>query len=877
MYIIDDQIVAEIKFAQPLVGSVGSPTLDITLQGTGPGSGRKSASCSVASSPNGDRDLLRCAYTVQAGDTGDGVAVEANAFYGGILGNYTNPPTPAQEVGPGGSAVQATVDGVRLAIAGVTVTVTDTNNDSQTNGARAGDEIDVTLTFEGDDQPSYPTGVDLQLVLDGGERTMTHVQDADATTMKFTYKVVDGDNAEAFRLRMSGADRLRDANGNAGFRSGEDINEKFADGQVRRVDTQGPRITGIGIQGVPRNGRWTEGDTGGIKFVVDFDEDLAGPEGVTLGVLVGGATNPVAASTGPCTLSPDRLTRLECLLVVQDGWEDTDGVSTPANPLAFVGDGLTDVPGNVALNVVAAKQFADHKIDAVDPVVTQVRVTVPAARAGENVVATVTFSEPVEVTGSPELTLTLTPPGGQPPSDRMLEFVRVSGRALEFRYTLVGDDVGGVEGARKAVTLGTLATDTIQDVYGNDAERVLPETDINDLVVLAEPSRKDTSFKGVQWTFLVNPPDSGRYGVGEPIQIGVLFGEAVSVSNAAETKLAITIGGVEKDADLGDPDGTAALKVFRYTPVAGDDGAVRATAIRLPVGGSIKDGGAVHGFENSDSPAPPLQKREQIPVSLSGSATVDTVAPTIESVTFLSSPGPSALGTDNQLYYGVGDEIRIQLTMSEDVEVDPNTTPPLSIAVDEFPTGGTAPTAGYEGLVGRRNLIFSYTVGAGHVDTNGIGLDAIATLMADWVKDLAGNRADFVLEPVSSFLHRVNGNLTGDQDATPITETPEQPQAVVNPVGNPRVLSSPSSSVYYRARDSLTIAIDMNPPVFFTTRPQLTLDLDVGGGTVSAEQNLGEPARQLTFTYHIQEGDQDLDRIEARLAGEFTLEDGRRV
>ena len=90
----------------------------------------------------------------------------------------------------------------------------------------------------------------MTLVLENATRTMTYVDDGD-DILDFRYRVTAGDRAARFSLQLDGTERLVDRNGNEGLATGENVNARFLIGSKRRVDTQGPRITGIRIDSSP--------------------------------------------------------------------------------------------------------------------------------------------------------------------------------------------------------------------------------------------------------------------------------------------------------------------------------------------------------------------------------------------------------------------------------------------------------------------------------------------------------------------------------------------------------------------------------------------------------------------------------------------------
>ena len=162
---------------------------------------------------------------------------------------------------------------------------------------------------------------------------------------------------------------------------------------------------------------------------------------------------------------------------VQAGDRDADGIGIPAHALQLNGATIADVLGEaVALGldraqlILPADKVDGAAADATPPAVRAVTIVSQPAAAGyaygDRVSVQVAFSEPVAVTGSPQLELAVgsagrragIAPGTGPPR-----------AALEFVYTVrVGDrDADGIGIPANALRLNG---GTIRDGAGNDAD-----------------------------------------------------------------------------------------------------------------------------------------------------------------------------------------------------------------------------------------------------------------------------------------------------------------------------------------------------------------------------------------------------------------------
>ncbi len=293
---------------------------------------------------------------------------------------------------------------------------------------------------------------------------------------------------------------------------------------------------------------------------------------------------------------------------------------------------------------------------------------------GATIAVTVNFSNPVVVTGSPQLALN---------SGGTATYNSGSGTStLTFNYTVAAGQSANPldEASSSALTLngGTI----------NDANSGVP-------VALTLPAPGTTGSLGKNKSIIISAATSttvtsvastnaaGSYGVGSTIVVTVNFSNIVNVTGTPE--LLLNSGGT---ATYAVGSGTKTLG-FTYIVAAGQDAnpldEASASALILN-GGTIND--------QSNSPANLTLPAPGSAGSLSKSnIVVDTTAPTVTGVSSTAANGS----------YGVGSVITITVGWSKLVVV--TGTPQLALN-----SGGTA---SYASGSGTGTLSFSYTVAAG--------------------------------------------------------------------------------------------------------------------------------------------------------------------
>ena len=534
VYIIGNTITIAIDYNAAIAGDPGSPTLRFLI-----GSQNRTATCATRTASR-----LLCSYVVREGDTGNSIQVEAGDQ---LVGGSVPDRSPDDELTTLANNSDGVVDGVRLKLNSIASTGMGTDP-----GFKAGRMIELMLTF-GDGATTPTTESEMSntgamgatLVLENAERSARYVN-TNGGIVTFNYTVVAGDNG-AFGLKLTGIDALSDKNGNKGLATGWEstVAQKLAamPAAQRRVDTRGPRVTQI-KQGYVKDdtpARDTELDTtsgpvmdGTVVFDVFFDEPVVETTDATLRVTVGRSTT----ATSKC-IALAKSEWMRCNLEVDDGWLDTDGLSTPANPLNYTS--LEDELGNPATPAFAAQQFPKVKVDTVAPTVSSATISVPKAEIGGNVIVKVTFSEDVKASLNPTASATIGIEGSTT-GGTVAAFWSVSGKVVEFRYALQDTDFAErtTENTSSTVTVTSLNATGIGDLAGNPVEddpavthtrASDPGTTFNRKTI-GDSDRQtvyaDVSAPRLERISLIGNNTNGVkevYGIGDEITFEILFSE----------------------------------------------------------------------------------------------------------------------------------------------------------------------------------------------------------------------------------------------------------------------------------------------------------------------------------------------------------------
>ena len=313
----------------------------------------------------------------------------------------------------------------------------------------------------------------------------------------------------------------------------------------------------------------------------------------TLTLQVGANSREAAYASGSGTAT------LVFSYTVAAGDADADGVSVPANPIVVpTGASIGDSAGSAVLAYGGRAADASRKVDAVAPTRSgsiAFNKSNGTARSGDELRFTVTFSEPVHVTGTPTVNLRFIK--GQITNHRKAGYAgRTGARELVFSYSVVLGDSGD----NVVFSLSGLADGSIVDAVGNS---FVSAGGSGSWSVTVDGTQQGTDDVGPLVKSLAlsstatrdadNDGTNDTYRVGDDIDVSVTFSEAVTANTTDGTpSLALQVGtGAAKAASYASGSGMKTL-VFRYAVAAADtdmDGvSVAAGSIALN-GGTLKD------------------------------------------------------------------------------------------------------------------------------------------------------------------------------------------------------------------------------------------------------------------------------------------------
>ena len=371
---------------------------------------------------------------------------------------------------------------------------------------------------------------------------------------------------------------------------------------------------------------------------------------------------------------------------------------------------LQDVLGNEA-DRLSNLPVTNETPDTTPPTVSKLEITSDPGTdrtyaAEDDIQVTVTFSETVEVTGTPRLSLEL---GG---GSRTATYEGGSGTAaLVFEYE-VADGESDTDGV--GVEADSLSGGTIRDEARNNAE---------------------LDHDGVA-------ADSGHKVDGVKPELAASGGAVVD-----GTTLTLTYS-----EPLG---GSSTPEAGDFTVTGGDRAR---TVTRVTVSGSTVlltlNAGAEHleaGIQVSYTPGTnkirdvPGNQAEGLSQVRVTNETPDTTPPEVESLAVSSNPGSDQT-------YAAGDEIEVTVTFNETVEVEG--TPQLRLRV-----GSRNRTADYLRGTDTDELMFGYEVADGDEDTGGVSIEAgRIALNRGTIEDEAENAAELAHEALATQAgHQVDG------------------------------------------------------------------------------------------------------------------------
>jgi hypothetical protein len=698
-------------------------------------------------------------------------------------------------ISPGGSSwdTQFTAFGITQSVTGVSST---TANGTYGLGAT----IAVTVGFT---KPVVVTGTPVLALNSGG--TAGYSSGSGTNTLTFTYTVAAGQNASPLdeasttALTLNGG-TINDAN--SGVPAALALPAPGSTNSLGKnksiiIATSSASVTGVSST--------TAAGSYGVGSLISIQVAFNNPVGVTgtpqLGLNSGGTAN-YSSGSGTSTLT--------FIYTVAAGQNANPLDEASSSALTLNGGTINDLSNNPAVLTLPAPGAANSLsksnivIDTTAPVVSGVTSTTANGTYGVGSVITITvgWSEPVVVTGTPQLALN---------SGGTANYSSGSGTStLTFTYT-----VGAGENTPKLDYTSTSALSlnggTIKDTVTtnpNAANLTLPAPGSAGSIGGTKSIAIDTTAPTV--TAVTSTTANGTYGVSSVITITVGWSKPVVVTGTPQ--LALNSGGT---ANYSSGSGTSTL-TFTYTVGAGQNTPkldyTNTSALSLN-GGTIFDTVTNPNAANLTLPAPGSAGS----IGGSKSIAIDTTAPTVTAVTSTTANGT----------YGIGSVITITVGWSKPVVV--TGTPQLALN-----SGGTA---SYSSGSGTSTLTFTYTVAAGE---NSPKLDYTSTsalaLNGGTIFDTVTNpNAANLTLPAPGSAGSIGGSKSIAIDTTAPTVT---------------AVTSTTANGTYGISSVITIIVGWSKPVVVTGTPQLALN---SGGTASYSSGSGTST--LTFTYTVAAGE----------------------
>ena len=509
---------------------------------------------------------------------------------------------------------------------------------------------------------------------------------------------------------------------------------------------------------------------------------------------------------------------------VLDGNFSTDLDYTSTNALVLNGGIIRDSGGNNAILSLPAPgdigSLSANKNIVVDgsiPSITNVTSTDPDGIyiVSDTIVIGVIFSDIVNVTGAPQLSLEL---GNV---DGVANYISGTGSSLlNFQYVVAAGHASSDLDYDSTASL-VLNNGAIVDESGNAAVLALPAPGSSGSLAFAKSLHIDGVIPIIDSvsTYAID----GIYSTGDTMDISISFNEVVNVTGIPQLRLETGTTDVMINYRSGSGSSTLMFKFTVGLGNANNDLDYTDTTALILNGGSIRD---VSGNNASLNLIPPGSTGS---LSANKNLVIDGAAPVISSVT------SSTLDST----YIVGDTIAINIVFSEIVTV--TGAPTLTLE-----TGQDDAVLYYNSGTGTSALGFEYIVASGHLSSDLNYIDSSAfSLNGGTVRDVASNDTELFLPSVDS-----TNSLAGNKAIVIDGVVP-----IINSV------SSNVSDSLYKLGDTLGITILFNEPVFVVGSPQISLE--TGNQDAIVNYTRGSGSSVLTFKYTVASGESasDLDYV----------------
>lgn len=681
-----------------------------------------------------------------------------------------------------------------------------------------GSQINILVTFSTE---VTLTGGVLDVALDTG-KTISIPAFSTSNSSSAVYTVSSGENSSrltATSVNLVGG-TLKDGEGTSVLVSLPDSNINNNKNII--VDTLGPSV--VSITSSSPDGYYGLGST--IDVTVAFS-DIVTLIGGTLDVTLntGQVVNlnsfgPSTTASGTYTVGPGENTgHLDATQIVLSGGILSDAASNNAS---------------VSLPGVTIGYNSSIIVDSVSPAVTDVTspVTNSSYSSGNNLIIQVVFSENVNVTGTPQLTLET---GA---SDAIVSYLSGSGtNTLSFNYMIAaGENATDLDYVNTSSL--NLNGGTITDLAGNNATITLFTPGTAHSLGSNKDIAVDTTAPTVSNVTATNA--DGSYGAGSVISVQAVFSENVYVTGTPQ--MTLETGTVNAVVNYVSGAGSSTL-LFQYTVGSGHTSSdldyAAANSLSLN-GGTIKD------LAGNPANLVLVSPGAQYSLGYNKAIVIDGVAPAVTNITSSTGDG----------YYNVPDIISIQIVFSENVNV--TGTPQLTLE-----TGAGDAVVNYSSGDGTNTLTFNYTVASGQNSTDLDYVNASSlSLNSGTIKDVLNNNAN-------------NANITLFAPGTGSAGSGSlgvNRNLVIDTV-NPTVSSvtAVNADATYGVGSVISVQVAFSENVYVTGAPQLTLE--TGASDAVASYVSGSGTGTLLFQFTVASGHVSSD-LDYATAGSLSLNGG---
>jgi len=600
-YTLGDALKVTVTFSDP-VTIAGTGAADYFYVELDNGSAVKRA-VAADGGPSATHDFT---YVVEAGwEDADGLVVNADlreegaaaTIRDGVNDQDVVPGFP--QVGP--DAANGKVDQTGPSVSGAAVSAPPSGQSAY----KLGDALTVTVTFS---EPVAIAGTGaadyFYVELDNGSvvKRAVAADGGPSTTHDFTYVVEAGWEDEDGVAVLDG---VKEQGAAATIRDGVGLDAVLAMAQVGpdatngRVDQTAPSVSGATVA-PPPGGRtaYTLGDA--LEVIVTFSEPVAiagtGAADYFYVELDNGGSLAKRAVAGDGGLSATH----SFTYVVEAGWEDADGVVLhpgvkEQGTAATIRDGVG--LGIGSLDFPQYGRQPNGIVDQTPPVVSGVALAPPpsgqdAHKRGDTLTVTVTFSEPVAVTGTDASSYLYLDVANSSLAKRAVAADGALSTTHAFTYVVEAgwEDADGVVVQGDVKKWGSAVA--VRDGAGLDAVPTFTQVGPD-----ATNGRVDQTPPTVTGAQVVAPP-GGRemHRFGDTLRVAVTFSEPVSIAGTGEgsySYVEVTNGVVAKRARAG-AGALSATHEFAYVIEAGwgdEDGVVVEPGVRAEgQGAAILDG-----------------------------------------------------------------------------------------------------------------------------------------------------------------------------------------------------------------------------------------------------------------------------------------------